>query len=276
MEKLDRSKSIGGSDMPVILGLSSYKTPYVLYLEKLGLLETDDTESELQYWGKMLEPSVINHFARINNVEVISVPTKYHPTMTFLRGSYDGFIPAWNEGLEVKCSDKYMRNEWGEDGTDVIPMPYIIQCAHYCLIENVERWNIGTLIGGNEYRQFVYNRDKEIESMIVSAAQDFWNCVQNQVEPGLKTIEDCKLKYRNVDPDKAITADEAIRNELNRLAQTKKQIKELERIEKEGQKEIMEYMQSAECITDDAGKPLVTWKATKNGYRRFALKGVSE
>lgn len=275
-DREERKKSIGGSDMPVILGLSSYKTPYVLYLEKIGLVEPTEEETDYQYWGKMLESTVIKHFEKKNNVEVITMDRKYHPELTYMRGTYDGFIPSWNEGLEVKCSSTYMRNEWGEDGSDLIPMTYVVQCAHYCFIENVDRWHIAALIGGNEYRQFVYNRDRQLEEMIILAASRFWECVQNKIEPDLQTLKDCRLKYNGVDPDKKITADEAIRNELQRLYQVRKEIKALEKAQEKGQIEIMKYMQSAECLTDEEGKPLITWKANKRGIRSFKIKGVEQ
>lgn len=273
-DREERKNSLGGSDIPVILGLSSYKTPYVLYLEKLGILDAPDEETEFQYWGKMLEPVILDHFAKQNNVEVVQVPRRYHHQFQFLRATYDGFIPLWNEGLEAKCSSTYMRNEWGDNGSDEIPMTYVVQCAHYCFMENVDRWHLAALIGGNEYRQFVYNRNKELEEMILEAAVKFWACVQKRIEPDIQTISDCKLKFKSVDPEKIITADEAIRNELNRLYKIRQEVKELEKIQEQGQIEIMKYMQSAECLTHETGKPLITWKSDKRGYRRFVFKGV--
>ena len=41
-QRQERKLGIGGSDMPIILGLSTYKTPYQLYLEKTGIVDTVD------------------------------------------------------------------------------------------------------------------------------------------------------------------------------------------------------------------------------------------
>jgi hypothetical protein len=32
-------------------------------------------------------------------------------------------------------------------------------------------------------------------------------------------------------------------------------------------------MQDAECLVDETGKPILSWKADKRGSRRFLLKG---
>ena len=46
-QREERKLGIGGSDMPIILGLSNYKTPYQLYLEKIGEAESTYEDTEL-------------------------------------------------------------------------------------------------------------------------------------------------------------------------------------------------------------------------------------
>ena len=63
-----RKKGIGASDTPIIMGFSSYKTPYQLYLEKLGLVDDTEKETEVQYWGNELERPIMRHFIKVNKV----------------------------------------------------------------------------------------------------------------------------------------------------------------------------------------------------------------
>ena len=65
-----------------------------------------------------------------------------------------------------------------------------------------------------------------------------------------------------------------IAEELTKLANVKTKLKELNELEKEYKFQIMNHMKDCECLIDESGKPLVTWKANKKGQRTFLLKGV--
>ncbi len=274
-----RQSGIGGSDMAIILGLSSYKTPFVLFLEKLGINSPVFEESEQQHWGHALEPLIRNHFIEQNNVTVqvpsANEPPLVHPMFDFMLGNIDGYIVEWDAIHEIKCSDKFMRSEWGDAGSDVIPMQYLVQVAHYCAIKNCNKAIISVLIGGNEYREFTYVRDFEIEDRIIQAAKDFWHCVQTQSPPECINIDDLKLRYNTVHELSTVEANDAIATQLNCLQDAKAKQKELNQLEEHYKFEIMNYMKHAECLTDENGAPMVTWKANKKGVRSFLLKGKS-
>ena len=71
-QRNERNQGIGGSDMPVILGLSSYKTPYQLYLEKTGQFKSEQEQNQFQYWGEQLEGVIRDEFAKRNNTSLLS------------------------------------------------------------------------------------------------------------------------------------------------------------------------------------------------------------
>jgi len=273
-QREERKLGIGGSDMPIILGLSSYKTPYQLYLEKIGDVDTSQEMTEFQYWGHQLEGIIRDEFAKRNNVTVETPDTIVHPFSDFLRGNVDGFIPEWNAVLEVKCSSGFMAHEWGEDGTDVIPMQYLVQVAHYCAVLNADCAYIAVLIGGNQYREFKYTRDLELENTVVDAAKKFWECVQKRTPPEPINQIDLKLMYPKHDPEKTKTIDTEVKEQLTTLAETRFKIKQLSEVEDKYKFNIMQFMQDAECLTDESGKPIVSWKANKRGARTFLLKAM--
>jgi len=273
-QRAERKLGVGGSDMPIILGLSNYKTPYQLYLEKIGESESIDEMTPFQYWGHQLEGVIRDEFAKRNNVVVETPDTLVHPFNDFLRGNVDGFIPAWNAVLEVKCSSGFMAHEWGEDGSDTIPMPYLVQVAHYCAVLNADCAYIAVLIGGNDYREFKYTRDLELESKIIDAAKKFWECVQTRTPPEPINQVDLKLMYPKHDPEKTKTIAPEVAEQLTTLADTRFKIKALSEVEDKFKFNIMQFMEDAECLTDESGKPIVTWKANKRGTRTFLMKGV--
>lgn len=58
---VDRDVYIGGSDVPVIMGISTFKTRYELLLEKAGLKESDFVGNRYTVYGQKLEPQIRAH-----------------------------------------------------------------------------------------------------------------------------------------------------------------------------------------------------------------------
>lgn len=271
-QRKERLLGIGGSDMPIIMGLSSYKTPYQLYLEKTGVVEISSEMTPPQYWGTKLEGVIRDEFAKRNNVSVETPTTICHPVYNFLRGNLDGFIPALRSVLEIKCASSFMAREWGEDGSDIIPLQYLVQVAHYCAITDADFAYIAVLIGGNDYREFKYTRDMGIENKIITEATKFWECVQKRIPPQPVNQVDLKIMFPRHNPDKTKTIAKPIEEQLSQLTETRFKIKQLADIEEKFKFNIMQFMEDAECLVDGEGQPIVSWKANKRGSRTFLLK----
>lgn len=70
--KEDRERYVGGSDIPIIMGISPFKTRYELLLEKAGLKEDDFEGNEYTEYGNILEPKIreyINKEYKMNFIE---------------------------------------------------------------------------------------------------------------------------------------------------------------------------------------------------------------
>lgn len=57
----DRDKYIGGSDIPVIMGLSPFKTRWQLLQEKAGIVENDFAGNEYTEYGNVMEEKIREH-----------------------------------------------------------------------------------------------------------------------------------------------------------------------------------------------------------------------
>lgn len=57
-----RNKGIGGSDVSIICGINKFKSCMQLWMEKAGLMPLEPTDSEVAYWGTVLEPIVKKEF----------------------------------------------------------------------------------------------------------------------------------------------------------------------------------------------------------------------
>ena len=274
-QRQERKLGVGGSDMPIILGLSSYKTPYQLYLEKIGEeVQEDEEESELQYWGNRLERIIIEEFSIRNNLKVEKPDTLIHPIYDFMRCNLDGYIPEINAVLEAKNVIQFKAYEWGESETDKIPIPYLVQVAHNCHVANTDYGYVACLIGGNKYGQYLYTRDLELEERLFQEAKKFWDCVQNRTPPAPIKQIDLKLMFPKHDPEKMLPINNEVQEQLTHMMNNRFEIKKLSELEEQYKFNIMQFMGNAECLVNNEGKPIVSWKSNKRGVRTFLLKGV--
>jgi putative phage-type endonuclease len=254
------------------MGYSSYKTPYELYLEKTGQVTDEDEETEIQYWGKALEPLIIRRFAEKNGLEVTFPDTIYHPDYPYIFANLDGWIESEKAVVEAKAVNTFQRKEWDCATSDGIPLIYLIQIAKQCALTNASKGYCAVLIGGMEYMQFLYERDAELEEIILQSDKDFWNAVENRIEPDPINTNDCRLKYRTVTPDKIAPITYRSGHALAELHNVKAKLKRLTADEDEFKMLLMSHMGDAEYLMGQEGEILATWKANKKGTRVFNLK----
>jgi putative phage-type endonuclease len=93
-----RRSSLGSSDAAAVCGLSRFRTPLHVYLDKKGLLSEEETGR--QKWGRMLEEVVAQAYVEETGQRV-SMPPKeilYHPEETWLSASLDRVVYAESPG----------------------------------------------------------------------------------------------------------------------------------------------------------------------------------
>lgn len=98
----DRDKYIGGSDIPIIMGLSPFKTRFELAQEKAGIRESDFKGNEYTEYGNIMEPKIrefLNKkygYAFIED-KVIDGDIRYHA---------DGYDKRHGIVLEIKTTSQ--------------------------------------------------------------------------------------------------------------------------------------------------------------------------
>lgn len=68
---IDRDKYIGGSDIPVLMGISTFKRRWDLLLEKAGLAENTFSGNRFTEYGHEMEPKIRKHINLVYNTEFI-------------------------------------------------------------------------------------------------------------------------------------------------------------------------------------------------------------
>jgi putative phage-type endonuclease len=211
---LDRIKYIGGSDIGAILGLSKYRTPLEVWMEKTGK-ETKRSDSLPLRFGSFAESFVASEYSRATGFELLHDESIHiHPTHTFMSAHIDRFILGDGINrpptriLECKTANPFARGEWGEPGTDQVPMSYLCQCVWYMAITGIEQCDLAVLFGNSDFRIYEIARDLELEALVIEKALHFWNeYVQNDIAPAAQTENDYQTLFKRGDPSKTIEAN---------------------------------------------------------------------
>ena len=188
---IQRYKGIGGSDIAALCGLSTYKTPYQLWMEKRRIAPPSLTQEESDYllFGRLLEAPIAKVFAKRTGRTIERVRKTFkHPVHPFLLANIDRRqldplrTRAASGVLECKNINAFKRREWAQGG---VPVPYYMQLQHYLAITESEYGSFAVLFGGNEHYYFDVERDDLVINRIVALCCDFWEHVQAGTPPDM-------------------------------------------------------------------------------------------
>lgn len=189
----ERRLGIGGSDVAAILGISPWKSPLEVYLDKTGGSDVD-RDNEFMFWGSSLEDVVAREAAHRLGVTVQRVnQTVVHPLAHWRRANLDrrivdpgaelmlmDWVPEHLKtldrrvrlGLEVKTANAWVASEWMDEG---VPLPYQAQVQWYLHVTGWDAWVLSTLFGGQKLESWVLEPDKVAIDEIVQKVDAFWH-----------------------------------------------------------------------------------------------------
>lgn len=262
---MDRTDGIGGSDVAAILGIDHWRTPLDVYLQKVGEAEPV-AESEAMTWGKLLEDPVAQRYADVTGRKIRRVNrTLRHNEHAHMTAHIDRQVVQQTGEprriLEVKTTAAWMREHWGDEGTDQIPEPYLCQVQHYLAVTGYDVADVAALIGGQQFRLYEVPRDDDLIRMLCDAEVEFWARVQERRPPDPTTVEDCHKRWkRDVRDSAQLTMAQCM--DVRELGAVRAQMRELAAREKQLAVAVMSHLQDASAGVDEEGNVLCTWKVT--------------
>jgi putative phage-type endonuclease len=269
---LDRSKYLGGSDIGAILGLSRFRSPLEVWMEKTGK-EVKTLDSLPLRFGSFAESFVASEYSRSTGFDLIHDESIYvHPEYSFMSAHIDRFVlendsPSPSRILECKTANPFSAGDWGEVGSDQVPLTYLCQCIWYMAITNINRVDLAVLFGNSDFRIYEISRDQELESTILQKASFFWNTyVLHDVPPPAQSEADCQTLFSKGDPAKSVEAKTETLELTKRLHLLNHEIDVREDEISAIKQNIMNQMGAAETLTYQ-GKVMATWKAPKPSFR---------
>jgi putative phage-type endonuclease len=267
----ERRTGIGGSDAAAALGLSPWVTPYNLWELKRGLAPPPE-ENEPMLWGTLLEDVIRREYARRAGVEARPVKEMIrHPQHAFMFAHLDGEIIGLQAKaiLEVKTARTAVG--WGEEGTDEIPLHYLIQVHHSMVVTDAELCDVAVLIGGQDFRVYHVDRDAEIEQRVTEGEALFWDMVTAGEPPPPSSLQDAVRRWGRSDAQGTVVAGRPELDAISTLRSLKLQKAKMAVMEEAAKTIVMALMgDDGMNLVDGGGQLLATWKLN-NGRKGYTV-----
>lgn len=293
-----RKLGIGGSDASAVCGISRYRSPVELWMEKTGQLHAREA-GEAAYWGIQLEAIVRAEFTKRTGIEVehkgVLLQSEEHP---FMLANLDGTCEHPDYGtciFEAKTASAYKAGEW--DNT--IPDEYQLQIQHYMAVTGYRAAYIAVLIGGNTFRWKLVERDEELIAMLVELEADFWDHVQMNTPPVMDgsnaSAKFLSERFPDSLPQSKITLPDTATDLIQQYDAACEQLEAITERKQKAENLLKQMLGENEVGT--AGGRIITWKsvsqerldsktlkvehpalyqkyANKTSYRRFSIKAA--
>jgi putative phage-type endonuclease len=188
-------RCMSASKVAAVLGLSKYDSPFSLYHRMRGTVAADP-DNELTRRGHYLEPAIRAWFADQHPDWAVQTTGSWrHPDRHWQTASPDGLVVLADgavEGFEAKSaiSDE---DEWGEPGTDQVPVGVRAQVQWQMDTIGTRRTHVACLSAFLEFKAYVVDYDPADVETIRDASAKFLARVEAGQQP---SIDEAAVTYR--------------------------------------------------------------------------------
>jgi len=261
----ERLKYVCGSDCATILGLNPYSNVVKLWQEKTGHRAQEEISNKYVKSGNFLESAVRAWFEAETGLKVTLEPNLIvHPIHKWMAGNIDGRINK-DEILEIKTTS--CEKGWGKQGENKIPDNYLCQITHYMAVTCAKVCHVAVLIRGIDFRTYRFERNIELEDIVIAKEQAFFEMVQkNECPEPASSAEIISFHGYHSDAS-SIVADAKTQEYLDKLVDINKSIKELEQKKFACQELLKLFMCKNDTLLDQSGKIAGTWKSCAQSQR---------
>lgn len=232
--ELDRTTYLGSSDAASILGFG-FKTPLEVYLEKLGLGEPISEEKRAFFdKRKRREPRVIDELIIQRKLKIVRTNARYrYPLNSFMAAEIDfefevddnalEYCPGIPEDLygtvqngEIKTVHQFAGSQFGEEGTDEIPISYCSQSMFGLAVTGKQICLYGVEVGDN-LSTYVLKRDEDVIRGMNTKMCNFWaEHVIKKIPPDPLNNDDLRILFAKKNGSPVELDDDAMKK-LDRL-----------------------------------------------------------
>lgn len=268
----DRQKFLGGADIAAVLGVSPWRTLVDLWADK-RTPASGAPRKHVFLRGERWE-SVVAEMLTLaleeegHSIEIVGRNRRFidaeHP-MFAAEIDYEIRLDGESDvtNVEIKTVHPFKAHEWGESGSDALPIWYTAQAMWGLGVAPGARKRciVAPLFGADELRTFPVLRDEETIAALRARALAFWTeHVLADAPPDPTVLGDLSKLFPREGARPALIADSHLEELILRLRAVKAELKA-----REAEGELLEFelkramADCAEILVD--GKAAVTWKS---------------
>lgn len=199
-----RKKGIGSSDSAIVCGLSPWRSPFSLWLDKVGEMPPQE-ETFAMKMGHVLEPVVASLFQEQTGFRVKRRNAiLQHPTYPFMLANLDRLTHDGTGWVPFECKTTA---QWNEDAWEngAVPDFYQVQVQHQMAVTGSDHAWIAVLIGGNRFIYVRLERDPDVIKTLIAMEQEFWHLVETGTAPAIdgkaSTTEMLNMQFRSAEAE---------------------------------------------------------------------------
>lgn len=181
-----RRNKIGASDAPIILGISPFKTPYQLYLDKVEGVRQEQNAAMKR--GQNMEAEARESFEKMyemlymNKIKVVPYVVQSE-CYDWMIASLDGIDIEKDVMVEIKCPGP-KDHQLATEGK--IPEHYIPQLQHQLFVTGYESMFYFSYRNGDGHPVLLeYKRDNEAMAKLIKEETKFIECIRSKTPPSL-------------------------------------------------------------------------------------------
>lgn len=275
-----KTEDVSSTEVAALFGISPYSTEFELWHQKTSgeIFELEDNDR--MYCGRMLEDTIAKMVCEQLQIEAQPLKTYHrHSTCPKMGSSFDYEIKQIPFGsglhrmnpnlkgrglLEIKNVDSLIyRDEWFDDEAP----PHIeAQVQQQLEVEDLEWALIVALVGGNQMKIILRERDREMGAAICERITRFWEAVDLGMEPKPSFERDAEFIMGMYKDDKGEPVDISDDQELKSLVIAFKTMRDrynlLEKATTAIKAEVLHMVGNASALVTDDGLT-VNMKLTK-------------
>ena len=177
----DRRSYVGGSDAPIIMGMSPWRTPFQLWQDKLGLVPHQE-ENWAMKRGNELEPLARDLYIKYTGNQV-KPKQVFHPDISFMMANMDGISDDQSVAVEIKCPG---HEDHGKAKEGRVPIKYFPQLQHQLAVIGLDIIHYFSYLDG-DFALVEVQRDEDYINELYDEETRFWECVRTLSPPDFVT-----------------------------------------------------------------------------------------
>ncbi len=201
-------RSMSASKIAAAMGLSPYDSPFSLWHKMAGLVHEEPSDEMRR--GHYLEPAVAQWWAdRHPEFDVRASGTWSHPDRPWQIASPDRMLCPHDDTFDeiqpptaiLECKTAADVDDWGDEGTDEIPVGYRAQVLWQMDTIGVDTCHVAVLLPYLQFREYLVRYDAAEAAVMRTVALDFLGTLERGERPDIDAHTSTYQAIRALHPD---------------------------------------------------------------------------